>query len=154
MCYWAATGFMQIGAFLPHCINVMQWIGDKVEVVPADEAACVAIADSEVDVEGGKMSCVTGRDLTEYDYVSVGKDGFIPISAKPTNNVTRLANGMRKRTEEYRSSKNDIKEIVDDFYKVGKLGRGFAAIDELEEIDIGGEGVPRPTYVSAKLTDQ
>jgi hypothetical protein len=61
---------------------------------------------------------------------------------------------MRKRTEEYRSSKNDIKEIVDDFYKVGKLGRGFAAIDELEEIDIGGEGVPRPTYVSAKLTDQ
>ena len=32
-----------------------------------------------------------------------------------------------------------------------KLGHGFTLADELEEIDIGPEDRPRPTYVSAKL---
>jgi hypothetical protein len=34
------------------------------------------------------MSCLTGCDLTNYDYVSVGKDGFVPISVKLMMNVT------------------------------------------------------------------
>ena len=33
----------------------------------------------------------------------------------------------------------------------GKLGHSFTSADELEEIDIGSEDRPRPTYVSAKL---
>ena len=33
----------------------------------------------------------------------------------------------------------------------GKLVHGFTSTDELEEIDIGHEYRPRPTYVSAKL---
>ena len=33
----------------------------------------------------------------------------------------------------------------------GKLGHGFTSADELEEIDIGPEDRPRPTYVNAKL---
>jgi hypothetical protein len=33
----------------------------------------------------------------------------------------------------------------------GKLGHGFMSADELEEVDIGPEDRPRPTYVSAKL---
>jgi hypothetical protein len=44
---------------------------------------------------------------------------------------------LMRRTEEYRSTKNGIGEIVDDFDEVGKLGHRFSAIDELEEIDIG-----------------
>ena len=32
-----------------------------------------------------------------------------------------------------------------------KLGHGFTLADELEEIDIGPEDRPRPTYVSAKF---
>jgi hypothetical protein len=55
---------------------VMQWVGDRVEVVPADETTCVAVTNSEVDVQGGRMSCLTGHDLTEYDYVSVAKIGL------------------------------------------------------------------------------
>jgi hypothetical protein len=72
----------------------MQWVGDSVEVISADDAACVAITESKVNIQGGRMSCLTGRDCTEYDYVSVGKDGFVPISVKPMNNVTRLANNV------------------------------------------------------------
>jgi hypothetical protein len=69
-------------------------VGDKVEVIKMDEAAYVAMAEPQVDVQGGHMSCLTGRDLMDYDYVSVGKDGFVPISVKPTMNVTRLDNNM------------------------------------------------------------
>jgi hypothetical protein len=40
------------------------------------------------------MSFLTRHDLTEYDYVSVGKHGFIPISVKPTTSITRLTNDI------------------------------------------------------------
>jgi hypothetical protein len=32
---------------------VAQWVGDKVEVIWADEAACVFLAEPQVDVQGG-----------------------------------------------------------------------------------------------------
>jgi hypothetical protein len=37
------------------------------------------------------MKCLTGRDLMGYDYVSIGKDGFVSISVKPAIGATRLA---------------------------------------------------------------
>jgi membrane-bound lytic murein transglycosylase MltF len=40
---------------------------------------------------------------------------------------------MRRRTEEYRSLKDDIKEFMDDIDQVGKLRRDFVFIEELEE---------------------
>jgi hypothetical protein len=58
---------------------------------------------------------------------------------------------LQNRMEEYRSTKNDIGEVVDDFDKVGKLGSGFSSIDELEEIDLGDGIVKRHTYVNANL---
>jgi hypothetical protein len=73
---------------------VIQWVGDKVEVVQADEDVCIALTKSQVDIQGGKMKCLTGRDLMGYDYVSVGKDGFVPISVKPAIGVTRLAHDL------------------------------------------------------------
>jgi hypothetical protein len=39
---------------------VMQWVGDSMEVIPADDATCVAITESEVNIQGGRMSCLTG----------------------------------------------------------------------------------------------
>jgi hypothetical protein len=62
-----------------------------VEVVQADEDVCIAITESQVDIQGGKMKCLTGTDLMGYDYVSVGKDGFVLISVKPAIGATRLA---------------------------------------------------------------
>jgi hypothetical protein len=62
-----------------------------VEVVQVDEEVCVAMAESQVDILGGKMECLFGKDLMGYDYISVGKDEFVPISVKPTIGATRLA---------------------------------------------------------------
>jgi hypothetical protein len=36
---------------------VIQWIGDEVEVVQADEEVCVAVAESQVGILGRKMEC-------------------------------------------------------------------------------------------------
>jgi hypothetical protein len=40
------------------------------------------------------MKCLTGRDLTGYDNVSIGKDRFVPISLKSVISVTRLAHDL------------------------------------------------------------
>jgi hypothetical protein len=55
------------------------------------------------------------------------------------------------RTTEYCSSTNNAIGVVEDLDELGKLGRGFSSMDDLEEIDIGDGVVPRPTYVSAHL---
>jgi hypothetical protein len=73
---------------------VIQWIGDEVEVVQADEDVCIAVAESQVSIQEGNMKCLTGTDLTDYDYVSISKDGFVPISVKPMIGVTRLAHNL------------------------------------------------------------
>jgi hypothetical protein len=71
---------------------VIQWVGDSVEVVEADGSECVAMNESQADIQGGQMSCLTGR--TNYDYVSVSKGGggVIPISIKPMISLTRIMN--------------------------------------------------------------
>jgi hypothetical protein len=58
---------------------------------------------------------------------------------------------LDRRKEEYHLLENDIGGVVEDFDKVGKLGRGFAPVDELIEVDIGKRGSRHPTYVSANL---
>jgi hypothetical protein len=73
---------------------VIQWVGDEVEMVQADEDVCIAMTESQVDIQGGKMKCLTSRDLSGYDYVSIGKDGFVPISVKSMIGVTRLAHDL------------------------------------------------------------
>jgi hypothetical protein len=73
---------------------VIQWVGDEVEVVQANEAVCIATTESQVEIQGGKMKCLTGKDLPGYDYVSVGKHVFVLISVKPAIVVTRLAHDL------------------------------------------------------------
>jgi hypothetical protein len=65
-----------------------------VEVVEVDDSPCVNVAESQVDVQGGHMSCLTEKDLLKYDYVSVGKEGFAPISVKPTTSATWLTRDL------------------------------------------------------------
>jgi hypothetical protein len=65
-----------------------------VEVVQADEEVCIAVAESQVDILGGKMKCLSGKDLTGYDYISISKDGFVPISVKSAISATRLAHDL------------------------------------------------------------
>jgi hypothetical protein len=143
---------------------VIQWIGDEVEVVQADEDVCIIVAKSQVDIQEGIMKCLTGMDLMGYYYVSIGKDEFVRISVKPAIGATRLAHDLvqmvainrdlewlNRQTLEYCSSTDNAIGAVEDLHELGKLCRGFSSMDDLEEIDIGDGVVPWPTYVSAHL---
>ena len=46
-------------------------------------SACVALADESVDWQHPNDTCLTGRDLSEYDFLSATKSGFVPVSLKP-----------------------------------------------------------------------
>jgi hypothetical protein len=73
---------------------VIQWIGNEVEVVQADEEVCIAMVESQVDNLSRKMECLSDKDLMGYDYISVDKDGFVPINVKPAISATRLAHDL------------------------------------------------------------
>jgi hypothetical protein len=79
-------------SLLHQCL--IQWVGNGVEVIKANDSACIAMAETQMLIQGGWMKCLIGQDLTEYDYVSVGKDGFVPISVKPMTSATRLIDDM------------------------------------------------------------
>jgi hypothetical protein len=51
-------------------------------------------------------------------------------------------------------AEDGIREVVEDFDEVGKLGHGFSMVDELNEIDIGNMVVHQPTYVNKNLTPE
>jgi hypothetical protein len=52
------------------------------------------VAKSQVNILGGKMECLSGKDLMGYDYISVGKDGFVSMSVKPAIGATWLAHDL------------------------------------------------------------
>jgi hypothetical protein len=70
---------------------IVQWIGDEVEVVMADDTACVVATEMHEDLQDREVCCLSGRDLSGLDYISVGKHGFMLVNVKPTV-VGRLEN--------------------------------------------------------------
>src|ERR1041385_301133 len=61
----------------------IQWVGDEVEVIHDDNSVCVAMAESSLDWQHPNVTCLTGRDLTEFDFLSATKNGFLPVVLKP-----------------------------------------------------------------------
>jgi hypothetical protein len=63
---------------------LIQWIDDKIEVVHADTSAYIALADATSDWQHGSAQCLSRNDFTGYDFLSVTKDGFVPVSVQLT----------------------------------------------------------------------
>ena len=72
---------------------LIQWVDDEIEVVHADTSAFVALADASVDWQHGNVQCLFVQDLPEYDFLSVTRDGFVPVSVQPISS-SRLSNVM------------------------------------------------------------
>jgi hypothetical protein len=60
-------------------------------VVHTDASAYIALADAIADWQHANDQCLSGRDLTVYDFLSVSKEGFVPVSVKPASEA-RLGN--------------------------------------------------------------
>jgi hypothetical protein len=70
---------------------LIHWIDDEIEVVQVDVSTYIALADATADWQHGGTQCMSGRDLTGYDFLSVSKEGFVPVSVKPASEA-RLGN--------------------------------------------------------------
>jgi hypothetical protein len=66
--------------------------------------------------------------------------------------VQKIVEWLRHRTEQYRSTMNDMCEAIEYFKRVEKLGQDFASPDPLEVIDIGNRITPRPTFVNKNMS--
>jgi hypothetical protein len=77
------------------------------------------------------------------------------VSVKPFSKVRlskRNVEWLQHRTKQYQSTTNDMCEAIDDFDEVEKIGQGFSSADPLEEIDIGDEVTPRPTFINKNMS--
>jgi hypothetical protein len=54
--------------------------------------------------------------------------------------------------DQYRSTTNDMCEVIEDFDEVEKLGQCFSSAGPLEEIDIGDGTTLRPTFVNKNMS--
>jgi hypothetical protein len=51
-------------------------------VVHADVSAYIALADATADWQHRSAQCLSGRDLTGNDFLSISKEQFMPVSVK------------------------------------------------------------------------
>jgi hypothetical protein len=51
-------------------------------VVHADTSTYIALADATADWQHGGAKCLSGRHLIGYDFLSISKEGFVPMSVK------------------------------------------------------------------------
>jgi hypothetical protein len=66
--------------------------------------------------------------------------------------VSKDLEWLSRWTVESHSYTDDAICVLEDLDELGKLGRGFSSMDDLEKVDIGDGVIPRPTYVSARLS--
>jgi hypothetical protein len=64
---------------------LIQWIDDEIEVVHADASAYIALVDAMANWQHGSAQCLSGKDLTGYDFFNVCRDRFVPMSVQPAS---------------------------------------------------------------------
>jgi hypothetical protein len=64
---------------------LIQSIDDEIKVVHADTSTYIALADTTIDYQHGSAQCLLGKDLTDYDFPSIAKNGFVPVSMQPAS---------------------------------------------------------------------
>jgi hypothetical protein len=47
-----------------------------------DALAYIALANATTDWQHGSAQCLSGKDFACHDFLSVSKDGFVPMSVK------------------------------------------------------------------------
>jgi hypothetical protein len=82
--------WIHVKRYIPSTLHqfFIQWI-DEVEVVHVDASAYIALVDTTADWQHGSTQCLLGKDLTGYDFLSISKDEFVPMSVQSASE-TRL----------------------------------------------------------------
>jgi hypothetical protein len=64
-----------VPSMLHQCL--IQWVGDDVKVIIAGDLICTSTAEPRANVQDGDGTCLSGRDVSEYDYINVSKDELV-----------------------------------------------------------------------------
>jgi hypothetical protein len=59
---------------------MIQWIDDEIEVVHTDTSTYIALTDATTNCQHGSTQCPLGNGLLGYDFLSITKDIFVPVS--------------------------------------------------------------------------
>jgi hypothetical protein len=54
--------------------------------------------------------------------------------------------------EQYRSTTNNMCEVIENFEEIEKLGQGFSLANLLDEMNIGDGITPRPTFINKNMS--
>jgi hypothetical protein len=71
--------------------------------------------------------------------------------------MTRKEKGiawLQQCTADYCLQESGRPKVVEDLDEIGKLGLGFSSVDELQEVNLGEQGVSRPMYMKARLDEE
>jgi hypothetical protein len=59
---------------------LIQWFDNQVEVVHTDALAYISRRNGRLAAWKWHHTCLSGNDLTGYNFLSISKDGFVPMS--------------------------------------------------------------------------
>ena len=78
--------------YMPSSLHqfLIQWVGDAVEVMHSDSSIDVVAADAPTLGGHDAIACLSGRDLSSFEFISVTRQGFVPISLKPIDNQLNI----------------------------------------------------------------
>jgi hypothetical protein len=65
---------------------LIQWVGDAVEIVHLDSSDNVAAADAPTLGGHDSIACLSDRDLSSFEFISVTRQGFVPVFLKSIDN--------------------------------------------------------------------
>jgi hypothetical protein len=74
--------------YVPSTLHQMlvQWVGDETETVQGDVSACIAMGDAPALWTYDTAKCLTGVKFSNYQFISVCREGFTPITLELTEN--------------------------------------------------------------------
>ena len=65
---------------------LIQWVGDAIEAVHSDSSTDVAAVDAPTLGGHDDIACLSSRDLSSFEFISVTRQGFVPVSLKLIDN--------------------------------------------------------------------
>jgi hypothetical protein len=65
---------------------LIQWVRDVMEIVHSDSSADIATADAPMLGGHDAFGCLSGKDLSSYEFISATRQEFVPVSLKPIDN--------------------------------------------------------------------
>jgi hypothetical protein len=65
---------------------LIQWVRDAMEIVHSDSSADIATTDAPMLGGHDAFGCLSGKDLSSYEFISATRQEFVPISLKPIDN--------------------------------------------------------------------